>query len=106
MDVDANEEFDGLTTLLGAVGTALRLAVGVTRVASGAITAGALIVFATYARRIILIRVWYLPLCDRRYSSTSLSIRMLISSLVGGSTIFALLNHSSFRIGAASGSLR
>ncbi len=44
--------FDGLTTLLGAVGTALVLAVGVTRVASGAITVGALIVFAAYARRI------------------------------------------------------
>jgi ABC-type multidrug transport system fused ATPase/permease subunit len=44
--------FDGATTLLGAVGIALVLVVGVFRVASGAITAGELIVFAAYARRI------------------------------------------------------
>jgi ATP-binding cassette subfamily B protein/subfamily B ATP-binding cassette protein MsbA len=44
--------FDGVTTMLGAVGIALVLVVGVFRVASGAITAGELIVFAAYARRI------------------------------------------------------
>ena len=44
--------FDGYTTLLGALGAAAVLIVGVFRVSSGAITAGELIVFATYARRV------------------------------------------------------
>ena len=44
--------FDGATTLLGALGAALVLVVGVFRVSSGAISVGELIVFSSYARRI------------------------------------------------------
>jgi ATP-binding cassette, subfamily B, bacterial len=43
--------FDGLVGVLSAIGTALVIVVGVLRVASGALSPGGLIVFASYARK-------------------------------------------------------
>jgi energy-coupling factor transporter ATP-binding protein EcfA2 len=43
--------FDGLVGVLGAIGTALVIVVGVLRVASGALSPGGLIVFVSYARK-------------------------------------------------------
>jgi ATP-binding cassette, subfamily B, bacterial len=43
--------FDGLVGVLGAIGTALVIVVGVLRVASGALSPGGLLVFASYARK-------------------------------------------------------
>jgi ATP-binding cassette subfamily B protein len=43
--------FDGLVGVLSAIGTALVVVVGVLRVASGDLSAGGLIVFASYARK-------------------------------------------------------
>jgi ATP-binding cassette, subfamily B, bacterial len=50
--------FTGLIDVIGALGTALVITVGVLRVAAGALTPGELIVFASYSRRL------YRPLRD------------------------------------------
>jgi ATP-binding cassette, subfamily B, bacterial len=55
LELEANEvegRFSSITDVLGAVALALVLAVGVLRVAAGAVTPGELVVMWTYARRI------------------------------------------------------
>jgi len=62
--------YGGLVELLGALTMAIVLVVGSWRVASGAISAGALVVFAQYARRM------YAPLKDIAKQSTRVSKAM------------------------------
>lgn len=62
--------FTGLIDVLGAVGTALVLVVGVLRVASGAVSPGELVVMASYVRRI------YRPLRDIAKQSARISSAM------------------------------
>jgi ATP-binding cassette subfamily B protein len=55
LELEANVvegRFSGITDVLGAVALGLVLAVGVVRVAAGAVTAGELVIMWTYARRI------------------------------------------------------
>ena len=69
--------FAELVDVLGAVATALVLVLGVVRVSSGAISIGAIVVFAQYARRL------YRPLKDIAKHSTKISRAMARAERIG-----------------------